>query len=62
MLFFHALLFSLLATSTLAIPVPTFEKTKAAINSVLNGNPIRAKGLWRLRDLHVSEHCSFYLT
>ena len=55
MLFLHALLFSLLATSTLAIPVPTEENQAST-------NPPLVNGLWYLLGCRtVSEHRSFYL-
>ena len=68
MLFLHALLFSLLATSTLAIPVPGSSSSRPS--QVLDEEPIkgsakpsRADGLWFRRGSYlVSENHSFYLS
>ena len=66
---FLALLFSLLATSTLAAPVPTKDASpslcdwvKGKLCGVLKKkDPNRINGLWRTRILAVSEHRSFHL-
>ena len=55
--FLHALLFSLIVTSTLAVPVPT--------NDAVSADPIssyRPYGVWRSEAAAVSDHRSFYLT
>ena len=57
MLFLHALLFSLLATSTLAIPVQSGE-TSVQASTTEAPDPVDVDGVW-LRG--VSEHRSFYL-
>lgn len=70
MLFLHALLFSILATSTLAIPAGLSGLREKAthighkIKQVVTGSrvkpdPYRIDGTWHS---NVSEHHSFYLT
>lgn len=58
MLFLHALLFSLLATSTLAIPVPMLGWLTGKSTQVSTPDPELLDGLWYKG---VSEHRSFYL-
>ena len=53
MLFLHALLCSLFATSTLAIPVPLGENPES--NQAPKNNPL-VNGLWWSLAPHVSEH------
>ena len=70
MLFLHALLFSLLGTSALAIPVP-FGHTSGAVaagstafgvEELLINHELKKKinGLWRSQVPEVSQHRSFY--
>lgn len=50
MLFLHTLLFFLLGTSALGIPIPIFTRVKAAVNKVLGREPEqpdRANGYWK---------------
>ena len=57
MLFLHALLCSLLATSTLAIPVPLGEDSEASTEA-----PDRVNGFWyNTGHTTVSEHRPFYI-
>ena len=74
MLLLHALLFSLLAMSVLAIPVtpvtaPTEEAAKSSvggfrgtIKKIFLGEPDRIDGYWYVEAKVVSEHRSFNLT
>jgi hypothetical protein len=74
MLLLHALLFSLLFTSTLAIPVTpvTKEAGKPSVGSWVKGKirkvfklqekPYRLLGYWYVEAEAVSEHRSFYPT
>ena len=60
MLFLHAVLFSLLGMSALAIPVPFLQGLEnEALNHVLKE---QINGVWRSELRLVSEHLSLYLT